>query len=510
MRPTELLPAIAAALACLLGLAWVQNSLPYIEEGDSYFHLRAAEQLASHGTQREFRQTEFSTWKDRYSDKDLLFHVALIPFLGAFSLDELIEGGKAAATAFDALILALLVLALTRLRTRFAAFWILLLFASDPGFLRSLLSVRPHLLQFALLLAELLLLIERRWKSLGVVAALHVLAHSSFVLLPFCWLAHAIACRVNGERVAWKALATIVAGIVTASLLHPYFPNNLELAFDQIVRVARNSWGLGAEVPEAILGQELLAPSPWLFARSAPAWVPALVALFLVIQRWRKHEPSQLDTSRRVATSTIALIFAGHFALSVLSARFFASTLLLACVLAASAWTELAAGRSLSELLRSPRSRWTTVALVVALVVGTARSNFFALRGMMQTQTNDVAYYDAMRWLDQHANRDELVYHNTWMDFSGLYFFRPEGRYIDALDPVFAQQFDPRLFEQRVEAYEGKHPQIHRMLSQDFGARWIFVSMIPDNKAFAELAARSPKIKLRFRDANALIFEVER
>ena len=75
--------ALAVALLCLATLAWLQSGFPFLWDGDSYFHVRAAQQLGEHGVQKRFPQTVYSTWSERYSDKDFLFHVALIPFVGS-------------------------------------------------------------------------------------------------------------------------------------------------------------------------------------------------------------------------------------------------------------------------------------------------------------------------------------------------------------------------------------------------------------------------------------------
>ncbi|HEU4427378.1 MAG TPA: hypothetical protein VFT98_01375 [Myxococcota bacterium] len=218
LRIAERAALAAALLGFFAALVHFQYATPRLYDGDSYFHARAAQQLAEHGVRREFPQTAFSTWRDRYSDKDFLFHALLIPFVGE---NASVGGAKRAVIALDALVLAAFGFALVRLRVRFAWLAVLLLAASDPWIWLHLLKVRPHLLGLALLLVEIVLLLEARWKTLALVAAAHVLAHTSFLALLALPIAHAIACRLRGEPLAWKPAAGIALGVAAASLLHP-------------------------------------------------------------------------------------------------------------------------------------------------------------------------------------------------------------------------------------------------------------------------------------------------
>ncbi|MEE8169152.1 MAG: hypothetical protein V3T70_01260, partial [Phycisphaerae bacterium] len=201
--PATRVPRFASAaasavtvLACTAALAWVQFSYDGLLDGDSYFHTRAARELDRQGVQREFPQTAFSTWRERYSDKDFLFHLLLIPFqrLHAPPADAnnavdaesaaLVRSGKQAAVVFDLLVLAALALALHLVGARFAPIWLLLFMSTHGAYLMYLLPVRPHMLGFALLILEVALLMRGAFWWVIVLGVLHTWAHSSFFLLP--------------------------------------------------------------------------------------------------------------------------------------------------------------------------------------------------------------------------------------------------------------------------------------------------------------------------------------
>ena len=94
---------LAAVLLVTAWLGWIQMSFAGLYDLDSYFHVRAAEQLAAHGVAKTFPQATQSTWRDAYSDKDFLFHVLSIPFVTG---DDPFEGGKWCVIALQLLVLA--------------------------------------------------------------------------------------------------------------------------------------------------------------------------------------------------------------------------------------------------------------------------------------------------------------------------------------------------------------------------------------------------------------------
>ena len=88
--------SIAVALVAVLYLVVlgyvIQNSFSGMADGDSYLHTRMANLLVDEGPMRAFPWTQFSVWKDKFQDKDFLFHVLLAPF--CTDEERMVEGGK--------------------------------------------------------------------------------------------------------------------------------------------------------------------------------------------------------------------------------------------------------------------------------------------------------------------------------------------------------------------------------------------------------------------------------
>jgi len=489
--------AWAAVLIGTAWLAWVQLSFGGLYDLDSYFHVRAAEQLAVHGVEQRFPQATQSTWAERYSDKDFLFHVLLIPFVRG----DPFAGGKWAVVALDFLVLAAFAAALRAFGIRFGALWVLLLVATSPYYVTRLSSVRPHILGMAFVTIEIALLFRDRWKTLGVVAFLHVLAHSSFLLLPALLGARIVTALLRGEPFPRAVTGAVVVGVVAASLLHPYFPNNLTLA-DQIVDIVRSVAANRAEIPREAFGSELGPMALKSFLAQTPGWAPALGGLVLVVAVHGVRGWPARDLY-------LTLVASGLLVVATRSRRFVDVFVVAALLLAGALWTRLAAGRGLAALLRERAVVAVPCVLALLVVAGWAWSRVAGMRESFGRQSTGDVFAPAVAALGQIAAPGEVVYHNSWMDFAVLYGFRPEGRYISGLDPIFLYQHDPALFAKNLGLARGMGNAAD-IVGRDFGARWIWVTSQPRDQAFRKLLERSPGMRPVYADPAAQIWQVPR
>ena len=215
---------LLVAFGLAVALAWIQYSQQTLVTGDSYFHARAAQQLGVNGIERRFSQTVYSTWAERYSDKDFLFHAVLLPFCA----DEqfMVRGAKLAVVGFNLAFLLVLVFTMRRHEMRAGWLWLLLLASADPWLWLHLIQARPHLLGISLLIVEIGLLLRGRHLALAGVSAAHVWSHTSFVVVLALPLCRAIALRMRGQAGVRADTVAVGGGIALASLVHPYFPNS--------------------------------------------------------------------------------------------------------------------------------------------------------------------------------------------------------------------------------------------------------------------------------------------
>ncbi len=493
---------LAAVLACAALLGWAQFSVPGLIDTDSYFHTRAAERIAAEGFRREFPQAAFSTWADRYSDKDLLFHLFLIPFQKLHAGDDLVAPGKAAAVAASLLFFAAFAVSLRLAGARAVPFWIVLYFVADPPLLYDFVLVRPALFGSAFFLLECAFLVTNRNRALAATAALHTLTHSSFALLPALAVATAVARALRREATPYRSLGAACGGIAIGLVCNPYFPNNLLLAWEQIVLVARENWLPGARIPDYLFGPELMPPKLTHLLGSFPGFLPALsgAVAWATVPR------------RRMSSDALALVFMSAVLLAVglLSERFLGSFFPIAIVAAARLWADLLEGTTLRRLRKKHAAAFAaTVAIFGACLVGGAGDgSVLALRASLLRMGSAEALRPAVRFLREKAAPGELVYHSFWWDFSILYHERPDGRYVVALDPVFFFRKDPARFAKALDLHLGRSTDAYRVLKEDFRAGWVFLPKEPRSRPFFDLMRRDERFRTAYEDEHALVIRV--
>ena len=72
----------------------IQLCAPGFVGADAYYHVKVSELMMQQGIFDRFPWTQTSIWKDRYADKEFLFHLYLIPFISIFP--NLMIAGKVA------------------------------------------------------------------------------------------------------------------------------------------------------------------------------------------------------------------------------------------------------------------------------------------------------------------------------------------------------------------------------------------------------------------------------
>lgn len=492
----------AAAFLAGGALAALQLSFGGLFDLDSYFHARAALDLLENGVQTRFPQASFSTWSAGYSDKDFLFHALIAPFL---SPDDLDAGGKRAVIAVGFVLCFSVAFCVRRLGIRFGAVWVLLLVGVSTYFVGRLTPLRPHPLGLAFVAVEIALLLRDRWGALFLVSTLHTLAHSSFPLVAGLFGMRFLVALLQRAEIPWRSGAAIAGGITLASLAHPYFPHNVEIALS-IGRILGNLFaslsGAGTEIPAAAFGSELRPMGMRTFLLALPGWFPAALALLVtLLSRGIRKWPTR---DLFLSLWTIALL-AAAFA----SKRFLDMFILAAILMAGSLWTTLAAERSLRTLLReTPVAAGICVALVSACLVGGLGVAWSELPGRYANQAYGRVYKPAVDRLRELAEPGDMVYHPSWREFSVLYAFRPDGRYVSGLDPIFLYEHDAGLFQKNWLLARGRSKRPYRVLANEFGAKWIFVTT--DNRflAFRRRLARTPGIRRVFESPYAEIWQI--
>lgn len=434
--------------------AWLQVQTPHLVDRDSYYHARYAELLPERGLSREFRWTRESVWRDRFSDKELLYHVILAPFCRGMGA---IEGAKAATWLLDVVVVVVFAALLAGNGFRAPWAWLLLVPALGNHFLFRMLEVRAHVLSVALLLLGVHFLLARRHVALWIVGFLYSWSYAApHVLVGFA-LVHAAACAWDERRLVWKPLAASAMGVVAGLVVHPYFPNNVELWKVQNLLVLSAAWG-GARDAAVRLGAEFEPVTMRDFLLTAT--LPALcLGGTLLAGVFRSRE---LSSTTRVLVSFAAASFV-LYAFSAKFVEYFAPLALLAFASVA------------SDLWPGGPATWRRVLGVLLFAVVGATLTWKSLADTRRAVRNwpAPALEGAATWIRENVPKGETVVHLDWNEFPELFFFAPDQNYLVGLDPMFAYIRNPSNMRLLEDVRSQRRPLDPGELAFAFDARWL-------------------------------------
>src|SRR5438034_4329863 len=215
--PARTWPAVVLGfLGSALALYLLCARFPVLPDGDSYYHLAVARAYAEHGLSYRPDWARFSIMHDGFGDKELLFHVLLMPFA---RLADATRGGVVALALLGALVAAVLAHQATAAIGRWGLAVPLLVFGGAADFMLRAIRLRPELLSLLLILLAIPLASRRRPMLLGVLACLYALGYTAFqAFLGLCVLFFLCTLWVE-RRAEWRLLVYPAIGVALGLLL---------------------------------------------------------------------------------------------------------------------------------------------------------------------------------------------------------------------------------------------------------------------------------------------------
>src|SRR5206468_1810699 len=204
-------PAVALVfLGSALALYVLCAQFPVLPDADSYYHLAVARAYAEHGLSYRPDWARFSIMHDGFGDKELLFHVLLMPFA---RLADATHGGVVALALLGALVAAVLAHHATAAIGRWGLAVPLLVFGGAADFMLRAIRLRPELLSLLLILLAIPLASRRRPVLLGVLACLYALGYTAFqAFLGLCLLFFLCTLWVE-RRAEWRLVVYPTIGV---------------------------------------------------------------------------------------------------------------------------------------------------------------------------------------------------------------------------------------------------------------------------------------------------------
>lgn len=437
-------------------------------DSDAYLHLSLARTVAAHGFLDHLEWARFSTLGRAFGDKELLFHLLLVPFV-KFGYAEL--GGQIAlALLCTAIAISLWELGGQALGRR-GVLVPLLVFGSGSFMLRAI-RLRPELLAMLLLVWIVWTLAQRKYWVAAALSFAFAFSHTAFHSL----LGLAVLCVAwqlwSERRWEWQLVAATWSGVVLAVLLHPQLPRNLSVFWVQNVVL----FGLKGQLDH---GPEL-SPYPLdeLAQLDALFWLGllALAASTARIGMSTARDARASDPTRRMAA--FCWIATACFTVLFASMSRFATLVIPFAALAVS--FELAARSSATPAIADERLRlfggrsWPAVPILsVFAALSVAHGLTIAFVNFRLGGSFDRGLRHELDELAQWLVPGCTVAAN-WNDAELYAFYAPHARYMNVYDPVFMAVADPGRYALWMDVLAGGVPDtaaaIHDQLESEFVA----------------------------------------
>ncbi|MFN8383134.1 MAG: hypothetical protein U0V02_14415 [Anaerolineales bacterium] len=473
------------------GMAIIQFATADMPDNDGYYHIKLAWLMRTEGLKPDFPWLPLSILNEaEFYDHHFLFHVALIPF----TFGNLRLGAKWAAVLFSAIAFLAVWYLFHRQKLPASWAWALALLGISDAFLYRMSITRAQSLSLAVLALALMWMLEGKYKHLAVLSFLYVWMYDAFPLILALAGLHFIAVLLIERRLDFRLLLWVGIGIVAGLIINPYFPNNLIFTYRHLL-------------PKLTGATSVSVGNEWYPYDTAQILKNSSFALIAFISGTFALGISGRKMDLRTTTSFLIAIL---FGLMLFKARRFVEYFPpFALIFAVFAWSPLFSTRQPdSQPLKFPsllQANLPVILLMLFITVGVVKTIPAAQKSIAASNPYDL-YGGASIWLMQNTPVGEHVFQTDWDDFPRLFFYNTHNTYLAGLDPTYLQLYDSDLYDLWVSITRGEVENPSQLILERFSSRYIFTDL--HHTSFLQQAASDPGMTEVYRDAQAVIFEV--
>lgn len=486
---------IAVLLFGIVSIIMVQFWTPTLFGADGYLHIRMAEFIKAHGLKYDFHWARYSTFAKNFADKDLLYHILLIPFVKFSS--NIFFGAKISAIFFSIVFLIIFFIILRRYSIRpLVPLFLLALLISDRFFLLFCWP-RQMILVIALTIAGIHFLIEEKYWPVFIITFAYCLSHISGPYMLLYAILTELTRFLNSRRFNFKSLWVVGLAIVIAYLVHPNFPNNILVFYLNSIMVPIYSvkWGLE-------LGAEFFPISTRDYLLGYPFLILAIVFILLIAVFLRPR--ATLRTQVFLFHSSVFFIF------SFLSQRYIAHgypLILLSLASYVQDYSQENGGQAEIINLKPLLYPGLVSLCILGLLFGI--STYKNLRqSALVHRAYDSHYETVGGFFKQNIPKKELIFHTNWSDSQYFIGLDPDNDYFVTFDPIYMFYYDRQLYNLYRDVSFGRTKDPYNILKNTFKVNYGYAG-----KNFfgglIEQVRRDSRFKILGEDSLGVVFKLE-
>lgn len=457
-----IIPFVCAAYVRVVFLKSGENCV------DAYYHAAMADLGPSYCVSKKFPAMTMSAWKDKFSDKEILYHVLLSVLRKA---QEYCGFSTSPPFTFPALFFVFLLIFSFVLTARsFGCSHIIifsfLLVLMCPAFLSRILMLRPHTAAIAFMIYSCVQFREFRKPNafprgfiMGFIFA-WLYSSPHFLLIPAT--AFAIAgVRKNGIITSILMPASVTAGILSGLIFHPQFPNtfiNWKIqSFDVLKNIFFHSY-------PGDIANECMRPEMWWWG-----WNGFIIMLF-ALNIFMFARVVKKQGLKNISPDISAMMIIS--AISILQLFFIQRAVEYACPFTVLSLAILFTA-SKDAFPKTVRNYMLCSIIGILLLCGwnTYRSCFTHYRTQLKPLN------DFKKWAETTKLQEGTPIANvSWGEFPLLFYSAPDFRYLSGIDPMFSYYSDPERFRKIEEFRTGRLKMNPKELAELTGARYAFAT----------------------------------
>ncbi|MBU2504202.1 MAG: hypothetical protein ABIK26_09290 [Candidatus Omnitrophota bacterium] len=484
------LTLVIVFLFFILYFIFVQFVSPVLFGVDGYYHVAAASFIKDFGPDYNFRWTQFSTFKEFFSDKEFLFHIFIIPFL--FFSDNIILAGKLAVIFYNLLFALVYVFLLKKYLPSFLAALFLFFLLSTQSFAIYFIYLRPATLGNVFTILGIYFLINKKPAKLFLLSLLYSLAHISFfTIIVLAFICEILRYIVNREFFL-KNVYLAIFGCALGCFLHPNFPNNLiSFHLNAVLVPIYSITGVGLD-----FGRELYSsPTKVIFIKNFSLLLTFNIVLWVMF-------------FSRIRVSFATLVWwscsSVYLILSFFGVRYWYTANVLFFIFFASYLKDWLGQREWRQVLGK-------INIFIALyAVSICAFSFYGLKYFREDLEGQIMvnihYEDIASWMKKHIPPGETIYHAYWSDSPYFICLNPKNNYFVVLDPIYMYYRYPKEYSIYTHLKRGHISNPYVAFKKRFKVNYGYVRK--DSPLSSQIKEDTDHFKVLYENYLGVVFEV--